>query len=43
MSKAIGIAVFLFAGWAADQQYNYGYFTDGLFSMLSQMRHSFGW
>jgi hypothetical protein len=43
MSKAIGIAALLFAGWAADQHYNYGYYTDALASMLNQIRHSFGW
>jgi hypothetical protein len=43
MSKIIGITGLLLAGSAVDQYYNNGYFTDGLLSMLTQMRHSFGW
>jgi hypothetical protein len=28
---------------AADQYWNYGYYTDGTLSALRQIRHSFGW
>ena len=43
MNKVVGIAAALLIGWAVDQHYNDGHFTDGLLSMLSQIRHSFGW
>jgi hypothetical protein len=43
MTKLTGIAALLFTAWALDQHYYGGYFTDSLLSMLSQMRHSFGW
>jgi hypothetical protein len=31
------------AAFAADQYWNYGSYTDGTFSVLRQIRHSFGW
>jgi hypothetical protein len=31
------------AAWFADRYYNYGYATDGLLSMLREIRHAFGW
>jgi hypothetical protein len=41
--KAISVAVLLIAAAiAADEYYNYGYYTDGALAMLHQMRHSFG-
>jgi bacteriorhodopsin len=41
--KGILIAVMLIAAAvAADQYFNYGYYTDGAVAMLRQMRHSFG-
>jgi hypothetical protein len=44
MSKIVVITAMLFAAWIADQYYyNYGFFTDGLLSMLREIRHSFGW
>jgi hypothetical protein len=43
MSKLVSIIAILFAAWIADQYYNYGSFTDGLLSMLREIRHSFGW
>jgi len=33
----------LCAAFAADQCWNYGYFTDGTIAMLRQIRNSFGW
>jgi hypothetical protein len=43
MRKAFVIAVVVSVAYVADQHYYYGYFADGLLSMLGQMRHSFGW
>jgi bacteriorhodopsin len=41
--KGILIAALLIAAAvAADQYYNYGYYTDGALAMLHQMRRSFG-
>jgi hypothetical protein len=31
------------AAFAADQYFNYGYFTDGTITMFRQIRNSFGW
>jgi len=31
------------AAFAADQYWNYGYYTDGALSMLRNIRGSFGW
>ena len=43
MTKAAITASLLFAAWAADHYYNDDHLADGLSSMFSQMRHSFGW
>jgi hypothetical protein len=36
---AIGIII---AAFAADQQFNAGYYTDGTLAMLGQIRRAFG-
>lgn len=33
----------LVAAFVADQCWNYGHYSDGILSMLGQIRHSFGW
>jgi hypothetical protein len=44
MGKLGVTAVIVFAiALAADQYWNYGYYTDGALSALHQIRHSFGW
>jgi hypothetical protein len=43
MTKIVVIAAILLSVWAADQSYNYGFLTEGLLSMLREIRHSFGW
>jgi hypothetical protein len=43
MGKGILTAVLIFgAAVAADQYYNFGYYTDGTLAMLRQIQHSFG-
>ena len=37
-----GILIFG-AAFAADQYFNYGYYTDGTIMMFRQIRNSFGW
>jgi len=37
---AMGI---LAAAFAADQYWNYGYYTDAAISVLRHISHSFGW
>lgn len=37
---AIGV---LAAAFAADQYWNYGYYTDATLAVLRAMKHSFGW
>jgi len=44
MGKLGWAAIFVFcAALAADQYFNYGYYTDGALAMLRQIRYSFGW
>ena len=41
--KGILIAILMIgAGVAADEYYNFGYYTVGALSMLRELRHSFG-
>jgi hypothetical protein len=43
MGKGISVAVLaIVAVVAADQYYNFGYYTDGTLAMLRQIQHSFG-
>jgi hypothetical protein len=37
------VVVVLGTAFAADQFWNYGYYTDGVLAILRQVRHSFGW
>jgi hypothetical protein len=44
MGKLSWTAIFVLgAALAADQYWNYGYYTDGTMNMLGQIRRSFGW
>jgi hypothetical protein len=44
MGKGISVAVLaIVAAVAADQHFNFGYYTDGTLAMLRQIQHSFGW
>jgi hypothetical protein len=43
MSKIAFLGTIVLAAWGADQHYGDGYFADGLLTMLTQIRHSFGW
>jgi hypothetical protein len=44
MGKFGWVVIFgLCAAFAADQYWNYGYYTDGAIAMLRQIRNSFGW
>jgi bacteriorhodopsin len=43
MGKGISVAVLtIVAAVAADQYFNFGYYTDGTLAMLRQIQHSFG-
>jgi hypothetical protein len=37
------VLVVLGAAFAADQYWNYGYYTDNAMNVLRQIQHSFGW
>lgn len=44
MAKPSVVAIVVLAcAVAADQYWNYGYYTDGVLRALHQIRHSFGW
>jgi hypothetical protein len=44
MDKLVWIAVGIWAAaFAADQYWNYGYYTDVTLAVLRQIAHSFGW
>jgi|HubBroStandDraft_3_1064219.scaffolds.fasta_scaffold2260970_1 hypothetical protein len=43
MSKIVVITPMLITAWIADQYYNNAFVTDGLLSMLREIRNSFGW
>jgi hypothetical protein len=43
MDRLVWIAIGVWAAaFAADQYWNYGYYTDGALAMLRQIRQSFG-
>ena len=43
MSKGVFFAaIALGSALAADRHYNFGFYTDGMISMLRQIQHSFG-
>lgn len=44
MGKPAFAAIIVFcAAIAADQYWNYGYYTDGALRALREIRHAFGW
>jgi len=43
MGKGVFVAaIVLGSAMAADRHYNFGFYTDGMISMLRQIQHSFG-
>jgi hypothetical protein len=41
--QSLVVIIIIACAIAADQYWNYGFYTDGTLRALHQIRHSFGW